>query len=306
MKSVAQKRKPFLTKRDIIGWLIMLPSVALFAFFIWVPLGSNVVMSFFKDDRYSVFVGFENYLAVFKDELFIKALGNTFIYIFFSLLIGFFAPIILGILLSEAVHFKGLFRLGIYFPAIISGISVVFLFRSLYDPEKWGIINIVLKWLTGKTSTLRDDSKLAIPLMVVAMTWRGAGGTMLIYLSSLQTIDTNLYEASRIDGSNMWHRLWYITLPHLKGTITILFILQIISVFQVFYEPLVMYGDPNGGPGHSAMSLMLLGYKYFYGDGKASYGATVGVILSIIIMSITLVYFMVMNAMKRNTNETKK
>ncbi|MDR0831943.1 MAG: sugar ABC transporter permease [Bacillales bacterium] len=301
-----QKRKPFLSKRDLVGWLIMLPSLVLFAFFVWVPLGSNFVMSFFKDANYSSFVGLANYKYVFSDPTFIKALGNTFIYIFYSILIGFLIPIALGILLSEVIHFKAIFRLGIYFPAIISGVAVVFLFKSLYNPENFGVINIILKWLTGQTSLLKDDAKLAIPLMVVAMTWRGAGATMLIYLSSLQTIDTSLYEASRIDGSNMWHRLWYITLPHLKNTITVLFILQIISVFQVFYEPLVMYGDTKGGPNNSAMSLMLLGYDYFYGKGEASHGATVGVVLSLIIISISLVYFMVMKLTQRGNNEVKK
>lgn len=71
-----------------------------------------------------------------------------------------------------------------------------------------------------KTSLLRDDKNLVIPLIVVAMTWRGAGGTVLIYLSAMQSIDNSLYEAVRIDGGGLMKRFRYVTLPHLKGTIT--------------------------------------------------------------------------------------
>ena len=121
------------------------------------------------------------------------------------------------------------------------------------------------------------------------MTWRGAGGTSLIYLSNFQTIDTSLYEASRIDGISPLRRFFVITMPLMKSTFLTLLVLQIISVFQVFYEPMVI--GSMGGPNNGSMSLMLLSYKYAMQDIKPAKGAAVSVILSIIIILFTIGYF---------------
>jgi multiple sugar transport system permease protein len=122
------------------------------------------------------------------------------------------------------------------------------------------------------------------------MTWRGAGATTLIYLSALQNINNSQYEASRIDGANWFNRMRYITFPHLKPTIRMLFILQVISVFQVFYEPLVM---TSGGPNGASLSLLLLSYNYYFESMDASSSAAVGVILSLIIIMLTIIYLRV-------------
>lgn len=227
-------------KKNITAWLIMLPSLVLFAFFVWVPIFKNVVISFFTDYSYSEFAGLDNYKAIFADEAFLTALKNTFIYILWSIIIGFFVPMVIGFLLSEVIHAKGFFRICIYIPCMISGIAVVFLFKNIYGSESYSILNVIIKAFGGDPKLWASDPNLIIPLIVIAMTWKGAGATSLIYLSNFQQIDSNLYEASRIDGAGPLQRFLRITLPSMKGTIMTLLILQIISVFQVFYEPLVI------------------------------------------------------------------
>lgn len=276
-------------RKNLGGWLLMLPGLALFTFFVWKPLFHNIVLSFSHTRGIKIigFACFENYLKVFNDVFFIQALTNTFKYLFWSIIIGFFIPIILGILLSEVVHFRGFFRLGVYFPSIVSGIAVVIMWSYLFDPNPGAVLNQLLLRLGLKHSTFLSNPRLTIPLIILTMTWRGAGATALIYLSSLQNISTSQYEAARIDGAGWFNRLRFVTIPHLMPTIKLLFILQVISVFQVFYEPMVMTG---GGPNGASMSLLLLSYNYYFLDMDASASAAVAVIHSGIIILLTLLY----------------
>lgn len=264
----------------------MLVPLALFVFFVWRPLVSNVLISFYETDAFfnkKEFVWFEKYKTVFSDPVFSVALANTFKYIFWSLVIGFLPPVIIGLLLNEVIHLKAFFRISIYFPSIISGIAVVLLWKYLYEPV------IGINTLLGTDFLFLNDQNAVIPLIIITMTWRGAGGTVLIYLAALQTVDESLYEAARIDGANPLRRLYYISIPHIMPMLRMLFILQIISVFQVFYEPLVMTN--GGGPNGASYSLMLLSYQYAFDvNADASLAAAVGVILSLIIISLTLMY----------------
>lgn len=285
-KSYKAKR---LFKRNWVGWLIMLPSILLFLFFVWAPLAQNIILSFSETNGFTAvgFGGFDNYIRVFDDPMFLKALVNTFKYIFWSVVIGFILPIFLGLLLSEVVHFKALFRLGIYFPSIVSGMAVVIMWSYLFDPNPGAVLNQLLSLFGLPASQFLSDPDLAIPLIVVTMTWRGAGGTVLVYLSALQNIDNSQYEAARMDGAGAFSRIIHVTLPHILPTIKMLFILQIISVFQVFYEPLVM---TDGGPDGATISLLLLSYQYAFESFDAGASAAVGVILACIIIVLTVIY----------------
>ena len=285
-------------KKNVWGWILLLPSILLFVFFVWYPVTFNVVLSFFKDNTFKEFVFFDNYRLIFSDPKFISALQNTFLYIFWSLVIGFIVPLLIGLLLSEVVHAKGIFRVIIYLPCMISGMAVVFLFRSMFGNNNWDIINVILIRVFGADQGVQwtADPKLVIPVIVFAMTWRGAGGTALIYLSNYQQIDDAIYEASRLDGIGPTRRFFKITLPMMKTTIFLLLILQIISVFQVFYEPMVIAGNNI-----DAMSLMLLAYNYAYVNGEFEYAksAATSVVLAIIILTTTVLYFGLTNLLER-------
>lgn len=268
----------------------MLPCLILFAFFVWLPMLKNFGLSFFNDYSFSEFEGFSNYIEIFKDDSFLTAVKNTFIYIAWSLVIGFLVPMFMGFLLSECFHAKGFFRVCLYLPCMISGIAVVFLFKNIYGDETYSILNVIIKAFGGDPRLWASDPNIIIPLIVIAMTWKGAGGTALIYLSNFQQIDPALYEASRIDGATPAQRFINITLPQMKNTLLTLLILQIISVFQVFYEPMVI-GSWGGPVNDASMSLMLLSYMYAFHDFEYAYAAASSMVLSLIIIVFTIGYF---------------
>lgn len=285
------KRFKTVIKKNLAGWLIMIPTLVLFIFFVWGPLFENVYFSFFTIKKFKPeeFVLFDNYVRVFQDPAFLKALFNTFKYAFWSLIIGFLLPLFLGLLLSEVVHFKSGFRGLLYLPSIISGVAAMLMWSQILAGSPGSMFNAFLSLFGIEKQNILSDSDFVIPMIVVVMTWRGAGGTVLIYLSSLQTVDTTLYEVARLDNANLFNRIRYVTLPSIKPTIRLLFILQIISVFQVFYEPMVL---TSGGPNNASMSLMYLCYQYTFGnDADPGKGAACGVILATIIVSLSLIYF---------------
>lgn len=300
MEDKKKKKLKSKIKRNVVGWLIMLPTLILFTFFVWYPLVKNIIISFFDTYDMNNFVFLQNYQDVFKDDYFISAFVNTFKYILWSIIIGFFIPMIVGLFLSEIIHFKGFFRVAIYIPCMLSGIAVVFLFQNIYGDEAYSILNVIRSLFGMERMDFRSNVDIVIPLIVVAMTWKGFGGTSLIYMSNFQDIDTNLYEASRIDGASPMQRFFKITLPLMKPTILTLLILQIISVFQVFYEPMIIAGQTAT----SAMSLMQLSYYYFTKMEDTKSAAT-SVILALIIIIITIIYFTIVNKLNNSKEKSK-
>jgi len=276
-------------KRDIVGWGIMLPAVLLFTFFLWEPLLASIVMSFFKAQgiRLEKFVGFQNYVEVFQHPDFKSAFFNTFAYTFWSLVIGFIVPIILAIVINEIIHFKGFFRVSIYLPNIIPGLAVAIMWLYIYRAGKTGLLNIILGNFGIPPQAWLTKAHLVIPLIVLFMTWRSAGATTLIYLAALQGIDPELYESATIDGAGLWARLRYITLPQIYNLARTLLILQIIFVFQVLYEPLIL---TNGGPNNASISLMLLVYKYAFEKFDYPKASAISVIIAFILIILTTVY----------------
>lgn len=298
--NIPKKRKSLkvIIRKNISAWLIMLPCLLLFAFFVWLPMIKNFGLSFFDDYSFSEFRGFENYKEIFQDESFLTAVKNTFIYIAWSLVIGFLVPMLMGFLLSECFHAKGFFRVCIYLPCMISGIAVVFLFKNIYGDETYSILNVIIKAFGGDSRLWASNPNIIIPLIVLAMTWKGAGGTALIYLSNFQQIDPALYEASRIDGASPIQRFINITMPQMKNTLLTLLILQIISVFQVFYEPMVI-GAWGGPVNDASMSMMLLSYMYAFIDFEYAYAAATSMVLSLIIIVFTIIYFVVLRYLNK-------
>ncbi len=275
-------------KKNLVGWAFMIVPLALFAFFVWYPMGRNIILSFQDGYEDASFVGFANFQAIFEDPTFLSALKNTFLYILWSLVIGYLVPVILGFLLSEVIHAKGFFRIVLYLPCMISGMAVVFLFNSMYGDSSTDLFNVIITKLGFESHPWKGSTSLIIPLIVLAMTWKGAGSTALIYLSAFQSIDDSMYEAARSDGASSWQRFWRITIPALRGTMLTLLVLQIISVFQVFYEPLII--GPKGGPLDSSMSLMLLSYLYAFEDFEYGKSAACAMVLGGIIIMFTIGY----------------
>ena len=272
------------------AWLIMLPGLILMTFFVWEPLLESIRMSLYKTENIELveFVGLRNFLSVMGKNNFLQALTNTFSYTFWSLLIGFALPILLAMLIGETVRGKGFFRTAAYLPNMLPGLAVIILWSAFFSGEKSGVLNILLSKLGVARQTYLTRANLVVPIIISIATWKGAGATALIYMAGMAGVNPELYEAAAIDGASVWQRVIHILLPSIKKLAGTLLILQIISVFQIMYEPMVL---TKGGPDNASLSLMQLMWQYAFG-GSMDYGkaSAVAVIVTLILMVMTLIY----------------
>jgi multiple sugar transport system permease protein len=277
-------------KKNISGWLMMLPPVILFGFYVWEPLLESVRLSLYRTQgmRLVEFVGFKNYIDVVQHPDFWPALRNTFGYTIWSLIIGFLIPIALAVIINEIRLGKSFMKTCVYIPNVVPGMAMVLLWGFIFRPGETGTLNIILGKVGIEPLPWLTRSSWTIPLIVMTMTWKAAGATTLLYIAGLQGIDPELYEAAIIDGANISKRFRYITLPCIYNLARTLLILQIIAVFQILYEPLVM---TNGGPNNASISIMHLVYKFAFERFDYPKATSVSVIISIILVVLTLLYF---------------
>lgn len=303
-------KKKAVIKRNLISWLIMTPTIILFAFYVWVPLAESVFLSLFEAHgmRVQKFIGFANYITVIKSANFLPAFQNTFVYIFWSLVIGFFVPILLAIMISETIHLKGFFRIGVYFPNIVPGIATAYIWANLYGSGPTGVLNILIMNVTESLSKLfaaigvenvasaleafkgvpwLQSKTWIIPLIIIAMTWKGAGSTALIYMAGISSINAELYEAATIDGAGIFQRVIHITLPQIFSLGKTMLILQIISVFQILYEPLII---TNGGPNNGSLSIMMMVYRLAFEDYNFPQASALSVMVAIVLIALSALY----------------
>ena len=295
-----KERKPHAKlKANIQGWMIMLPGLILMAFFVWEPLFESVRMSLYETKNIQLvkWNDFANFTKVVTKDEFTQALLNTFSYTLWSLAIGFFLPIVLALLIGETRRSKGFFRTAVYLPNMLPGLAVVILWSAFFSAEKYGVLNILMgkAGLVDMASPIHflEDEHLVIPIIIAIATWKGAGATALIYMAGLSGISSELYEAATIDGASVWQRIFHITLPAIRKLMGTLLILQIISVFQIMYEPMVL---TKGGPDNASLSLMQLMWRYAFGGGtKLQFGraSAVAVILTGILLVLTIIYSIV-------------
>lgn len=291
---MAQLAKPA-KRRRIRGdgaWAYAFIAVALvvFAMFTAYPVLSAFIISFQKYKPIgSEYVGFDNYIATFKDSLFWKSMVNTVVYTILtvpvSLIISFaIAILILPLKKKLQTTFKAVY----YLPAVASGVALSVVWLWIFDPMPEGIFNKLIS-LFGISNQNWLGSSATSMFSLVLMAWLSSHGTsIIIYLAALLGIDSSYYEAADLDGANFFQKLWYIVIPSLKPTTLFLLVTGVIGSFQVFQNAYLMTG---GGPDNSTTMVGLLifnnAFKYFE-FGKA---AAQSLVLAAIIALISLVQF---------------
>lgn len=282
-------------RRNLSGYLFLLPALLIFAVFVWYPIILGFAMSFQSIDMINppAWVGWANYRRVLSDPLFAVAWRNTLAFTVYALLFGYIIPIILALLINEMRHGRAYFRLAFYLPVMLSPIVTVFLWRWIYNPDS-GLLNALLSLVHIPGGLWLETPGTALPALMVIATWSAAGSTMLIYLAALQGVPASLYEAAEIDGANIWRRLWSVTLPSIRPIMLLMLILQIIGTMQVFTEPFTI---TSGGPENSTTSILLLIYNYAFQNADFGAASALGVMLFVVLAIFALIYMRATNRM---------
>lgn len=273
------------------AYLMLLPVVAYFAIFkYWPMLWLRMVMYDYKiipSFAGSKYVGLEQFVKFFTSMDFVVLLRNTLAINFLQLLVVFPIPILFALLLNEIVNtrFKKLVQTVSYLPYFISIMIIVTMINSLLSPSM-GIVNRALKALTGETIYFMGKAQYFRPIYIVSSIWQGTGWSAIVYLCALTSIDPSLYEAAVMDGAGRLKQTWHITLPGIRSTIVIMFILQLGRMMDVGFEKVyLLQNDLN-----LSVSEVISTYLYKKGIINANYGysTSIGLFNSLINFALIL------------------
>lgn len=270
------------------GLVTLLPLLLVFGYFGWWPIGQSVVLSVQQTNLVDppAWVGVDNFRYLFTDPLLWTTLRNTAWFVVLALLFGFPVPVVLALFGSELQRLGGVFRVLVYLPVLVPPVVALLLWKWFYDPD-FGLFNQVLGVAGLDPRPWLQSTATAMPSLVLATTWAHAGSTVLIYLAALAGVPSELYEAAEIDGASIWRRLWHVTLPHLRGVLLIMLLLQIIGTFQIFTEPFIL---TDGGPEDSTVTVLLLIYRYAFLNGDYGTAAALSVLLAVVLATLSAVY----------------
>lgn len=271
------------------------PAVFLLIVFSIIPIFISLGLGFTDMDLLGLadwskvqFVGLDHFESIFKDDVFIKSIGNTFFYVLIGVPIVIVLSLAIALLLNYGsnILFSG-FRAVYYMPSITNIVAVAVIWSFLYNQE-YGLFNYLISSLGfDKVPWLQDPLMAKFSLLLLAI-WKNIGVDMIIFLAALQAIPKMYYEAAVIDGANRWQKLKYITLPSLSYAIFFVSVTKLIGWLQFFEEPFVMTG---GGPLDGTVSMALFIYQEGFQESRFGYAGAASFILFIIIIFVTIVQF---------------
>lgn len=273
-----------------IPYLFLLPNVLIFTLFVIIPAVQGLVMSFtdwgvFTDPT---FIGFANFKEMLYDDVFWITCKNTLVYAFLTVVLLLVFSLALAIMLSKHTVWgeKGL-RASFYIPSLLSMITVGIAWRFILGDEM-GIVNYLLRALGGEGVHWLTDGTNAMLCVIMVSVWTYAGYYMLIFISGLQAIPTELYEAAKVDGSSPWYSFKHITLPLLSPTTLVVSILATISAFKA-YELIVTM--TKGGPGYATKFIVQQVYQTAFMEDRMGYASAMSLVLMLVIGIFTLIQF---------------
>ncbi len=272
------------------GWLFISPWVIGFICLTGGPLLFSLYASFTNYNMTSRmdFVGLENYVRMFrKDPVFWKSLGNTLCYVLLAVPSSCVCAIFLAALLNRKVKGTPVFRMLFYLPTVLSGVAVYQLWMQLLAPKS-GLLNSALRLIGIEGPSWLSDPAWTKPSLVMMRVW-ALGTSMLLYLSSMNSVSKDLYEAADIDGANFWQKFRKITLPQISPIIFFDIITNMTGAFQVFQEALVMSKNGKGDPAGSLLFYNLHIYDEAFTRYNMGYAAAMAWFLLVIVMTITLI-----------------
>lgn len=279
-----QKRKH---KKRILPYLMVSPYLLHLFVFIAFPIVFSVVLTFHKWNIISPmeYVGFDNFVRLFHDRLFWKAIVNTLVFLVVHIPLQLTVALALAYFLNQKLFFRGFFRAAFFLPVVISGVVVTMLWQQLYSFDT-GLINGMLTNVGLPRVAWLTNSKIAMISIAIMATWKNVGLYVILFLVGLQSVPERYYEAADVEGASSWQKFRYITLPAINPTIFMVTILSTIGGFGLFIEPYIMTG---GGPLNSTLSAMLYIYKQAFEYYHMGYAATLGLFFAAIIMLVVVI-----------------
>lgn len=299
-------KKNYMLKQKIVPYFFIAPYFLIFIAFAVFPILYSGYISLHDWNGYedAAFIGINNYLEVLQDRRFYKALGNTFLLMVMIIPIQLFMGFIIAALLnSKLMMLKKTFRLLNFLPYLTTPIALGIIFAIIFDPA-FGSVNFVLEKLGIDAIGWTKEPWPARFLVAMITIWRYTGYTAVMFLAGITNINTDIYEASEIDGANFFQRTLKITLPMLKPVAIFVVLSTLIGCFQIFEEPFMIFsvaGNLVGGPDNSVLTGIWLFYNTAFSNQlRNGYAAAIAVCLFIVIAVVSFTANKLMEGKEKN------
>jgi multiple sugar transport system permease protein len=274
------------------AWIFLAPALIVLTLFFFLPVLGALAMSFTDFDLYSLsdarnlrFIGWDNYVALLREPLFWKSLGNTFYFVLAGVPLSIAASLGAALLVnSKVARFRYVFRTAFFAPVVTTMVAVAVVWRYIFH-TRYGYLNFGLSWLGIGPIDWMGDTHWSMPAIILLAVWKNFGYNMIILLAALQNIPEDLYEAARIDGASGWQLFRHITLPSLAPILLLVSILTMAGYFQLFAEPYVV---TEGGPLQSTYSVLYLMYDEGFKWWSLGRASAVAFLLFVIMFAVTM------------------
>ncbi|PTX56308.1 carbohydrate ABC transporter membrane protein 1 (CUT1 family) [Litoreibacter ponti] len=236
-------------KRDWQLYLMLAPLVIWLLLFLYKPMyGLQVAFkdySIFRGVANSPWIGFEHFETLFGNDQFLRALRNTVIISFWTLLIGFPVPILLALMFNEIINhtFKKWTQTIVYLPHFISSVIIAGIVITAFSPSA-GIVNTVIGWFGFEPVYFLTRAEWFRPIFIGTGIWQEAGFQSIVYLAAIAGVSPTLYESAVVDGASRWQMMWKITIPSIMPTIIIMLIIRIGNILEVSFEMIILLYQP--------------------------------------------------------------
>ena len=276
------------------GYLFLLPSLFFFLTFVVYPMVMCIITSFFDSNMgkntKDVFIGLGNYIELFRDQVFLGALKNTFVIVLVSVpVVMVFSLWVANCIYDMTPWLTSLFRVVFYLPVVTGSVAVTVVWKWMFN-NRLGIFNYILKSLgiIEKNINWLGDSKYALGCIILILLTTSVGQPIVLYVSALGNVDQSLVEAAEVDGANRRQVFWKIKWQQIMPTTLYILIITMINSFQCFAFIQLL---TSGGPNHSTDTIMYYIYYNAFKLYRYGYGNAMGVILMIIIAVLSAIQF---------------
>ena len=279
-------------RNSLFVFLFLLPALLLFLSFVIYPIFRSVYFSTFKWTglgQATENIGLVNFTRILSDTVFLGAVKNVLIIIVLSLAIQLPAALGLAVMVGKDLPGRAIFRTIFFLPYVLSEVNAAIMWTLLYNasPDRGLLNSIVVNLLHLQPVGWLSDSKVVMVSIFITLTWKYFGFHMLLFLTGLQNIPTEIGEAARIDGANAFQDFFYITLPLLGSTVRTSVYMSVLGSIQQFIIVWVMTG---GGPVSASETLATYMYKFAFVRHQLGYGSAVAIIMFILCVIFSLIY----------------
>lgn len=271
-------------------WLFVIPAlIPLIVFWIY-PILRSIYISFTDWDYMSPtyqFVFLDNFKALFKDQRFYDALWNTVVFTLGTLIPTIVLGLLLALLLQKSFKGSGLIKFILFSPWITPTVAVSIVWTWIYEPNN-GIANAILKFFGLPGLQWIKSSQTAMLAVIVVTVWKSLGYAMIFYLSALEKVPKELYEASGMDGAKSWQRFCDVTIPCISPTTFFLMIITMVNSLQAYDQIQIL---TQGGPSGSTRTLLYMYYQLGFEEFNMGQATAVAIVLILITVLLSVVQF---------------